>query len=55
MKESKMSNKYGRQILRAHTLHAKEIVLDVAYGRLPRESGKSMLMSFFGLTSEQAE
>lgn len=28
MKESKMSNKYGRQILRAHTLHAKEIVLD---------------------------
>ncbi len=39
----------------AQVTAAKEIVLDVAYGRLPRESGKSMLMSFFGLTSEQAE
>lgn len=34
---------------------AKEVVLDVAYGRLPRETGLAMLESFFGLTSEQAE
>jgi hypothetical protein len=39
----------------AQVTSAKEIVLDVAYGRLPRESGVAMLMAFFGLTSDQAE
>lgn len=36
MKESKMSNKYGRQNLRAHTVHAQELYLDGQ--RITRES-----------------
>lgn len=39
----------------AQVTAAKEVVLDVAYGRLPRETGIAMLQSFFGLTPEQAE
>lgn len=39
----------------AQVAAAKEIVLDVAYGRLPRETGLAMLQAFFGLTPDQAE
>lgn len=34
---------------------AAAVVAEVAYARLPRESGVAMLISFFGLTSDQAE
>lgn len=39
----------------AQVTSAKEIVIDVAAGRLPRDSAKSMLMEFFQLSERAAE
>ena len=39
----------------AQVAAAKEIVVDVASGRIPRESGVMMLVNFFGLSPEAAE
>lgn len=39
----------------AQVAAAKEIVVDVAGGRIPRDSGVMMLVNFFGLSPEAAE